>query len=87
MTDGEACELLALLPLRRGVRVVVRGLDLSASIAHGRVASIDGEGMATVTLLAGGGDVVCPVEDVRRACGNCEDCRTLHPRPRCADSD
>jgi hypothetical protein len=84
MTEGDARELLALLPLRAGSRVVVRGIDPSVSLAVGRVESVDGDGIVRVALI-GGGVVEVDAERVRRACGECADCRALHYRPRCAD--
>lgn len=76
-------EILALLPLKLGARVVVSGIDPSTSFAHGRLDKVDRDGIARVALI-GGGVIEVPVERVHRVCGTCGDCAALCYRPRCA---
>ncbi len=78
-TEAELTELYSALPLQVGAYVWcdVQGMT------HGRIRSIDAEGFAVVALVGGCGDIRVPLEDLRRACGRCDDCRSLAQRPRC----
>jgi hypothetical protein len=79
-------QLMALSPLQVGQRVVFEDADGITYHATVHALGRDRAGLAVAGLrMAGQGWLHAePVQNLRRVCGACPDCRALNCRPGCA---